>query len=108
MASSNGNISRVTAPLLGESNGHGWIILTNDVWRGALMFHWSGHEPKFEQKIETPVTWNAVAHIVTSLLWERSNFETVRCIEAQMWPTMIWPETGDALTTMYRYTKSDA
>ena len=37
MASSNGNIFRVTGPLCGEFTGHGWIPCTQGQWRRALM-----------------------------------------------------------------------
>ena len=39
MASSNGNIFRVTGPLCGEFTGHRWIQPHKGQWRGALMFY---------------------------------------------------------------------
>ena len=38
MTSSNGNIFRVTGPLIGEFTGLRWIPHTKGQWRGALMF----------------------------------------------------------------------
>ena len=36
-------------------------------WRGVWCFLWSAPEPTMEQTIETPVIWDAIALIMTSL-----------------------------------------
>ena len=58
MTSSNGNVSRVTGPLCGEGQ-----------WQVALMFLWSAPVQTVLQTIETPVIWDAIALIMTSLWW---------------------------------------
>ena len=50
MTSSNGNIFRVTGPLLGEFTGHRWIPLTKA--SNAVMFLWSAPEQNFEWTID--------------------------------------------------------
>ena len=60
MTSSIGNIFRVTVPLCGEFTGE---FLTQRLW----CFLWSASETTVEETIETPVIWDAMALIVTSL-----------------------------------------
>ena len=63
MTSSNGNIFRVTGPLWGESTGHRWIPLTKasdaELWCFLLS--------TVAQTTDTPVIWDAIALIMTSL-----------------------------------------
>ena len=49
-------------------------------WRGALMFFlWSASEQTVEQTIETPVIWDAIALIMTSLLCiSRTTADTIQ------------------------------
>ena len=61
MMSSNGNIFRVTGPLWGESWGELWFF--------------SAPEQTIKQIIETPVIWDAIAFILTSLLWLQASTE---------------------------------
>ena len=67
MTPSKGNIFHVTDPLWGESIGHRWNPLTKasdaELWR----FLWSAPEQTVGQRIETPVIWDAIALIMTSL-----------------------------------------
>ena len=60
MASSNGNIFRVTSPLWRECTGHRWIPVTKandaDLW----CFLWSAPEQTVEQTIETLVIWDVI------------------------------------------------
>ena len=69
MASSNGNIFRVTGPLWGESTGHRWIPLTKandtELW---CFFDMRLNKQTVKQTIETPVIWDAVV-----LLWRFCN-----------------------------------
>ena len=67
MTSSNGSIFRVTGPLCGEFRSHRWIPLTkaSDVELWCVL--WSMVEQTVEQTIETPVVWDAIMLIVTSL-----------------------------------------
>ena len=67
--SSNGNIFRVTGPLWGESTGHRWIPLTKVSDTELWCVIWSAPEQTVEQTIKTPVIWDAIALIVTSLKW---------------------------------------
>ena len=67
MAASNGNIFRVTGPLCGEISGHRCIPLTKasdaELWRFILF----APEQTVEQTINTPVIWDAIVLIMTSL-----------------------------------------
>ena len=67
MTSSNGNIFRVTGPLCGESISHRWIPLTKTSDAELWCLIWSASEQTVKQTIETQVTWNAIASIMTSL-----------------------------------------
>ena len=67
MTSSNGNIFRVTSDVWGESTGHRWIPLTEASDAELWYFPWSAPEKTVEQTIETPVIWDAIAFIITSL-----------------------------------------
>ena len=70
MTSWNGNIFCITGSLWGESwTGDQWIPLAKacDGWR----FLWSSPEQTAEQTIKTPVIWEAIALIMTSLSWFR-------------------------------------
>ena len=62
MTSSNRNIYRVTGPLWGESTAYRWSTLTKasdaELWRFFL---------SVQQTVETPVIWDTLALIVTSL-----------------------------------------
>ena len=69
MTSSNGNIFRVTGALLRESTGHRWIPLTKARDAEPWCFHWSVQT--VEQTIDTPVIWDAIALIMTSLQWNQ-------------------------------------
>ena len=60
---------RVTDPLWGESAGHRWIPLTEASDAERWYFPWSAPGQMVEQTIETPVIWDAIALIMTSLQW---------------------------------------
>ena len=66
ITSSNGNTFRVAGLLCGEFTSHRWIPHTKarDV---ELFFLRSAPEPTVEQTMATPVTWNAIALIMTWL-----------------------------------------
>ena len=67
MTLSNGNIFRVIGPLWGEFTAHRWIPLTKASDAELWCFLWSGTEQTAEQTIETPVNWDAIVLIMTSL-----------------------------------------
>ena len=67
MTSSNGNIFRVTNALCGEFSGHPWIPRTKASGAEFWCFYLSTPEPTVEQTILTPVIWDAIAFIMTSL-----------------------------------------
>ena len=67
MTSSNGHFFRVTGPLWEESIRHRWIHLTKASDAKLWSFLRSAPEQTSEQAIETPVIWDAIALIVTSL-----------------------------------------
>ena len=67
MTSSNGNIFRVTGPLWEEFTCKRWIPLTKASDAELWYFLWSAPEQTAEQTIETPVIWDAIALIMTSL-----------------------------------------
>ena len=60
---------RVTDPLWGESTGHWWIPLTKAIDAEFWCFLWSAPEQRDEQIHETPVIWDAIVLIMTSLQW---------------------------------------
>ena len=60
---------RVTGHLWGESTGHRWLPLTKASDAELWCFLWSAPEPTVEQKKETLEIWDAIALIMTSLLW---------------------------------------
>ena len=67
MTSSNGNISCITGPLWWQSTGHRWIPLTKAKNLELWCFLWSAPEQAVQQAIETPVIWDAIMIIITSL-----------------------------------------
>ena len=67
MTSSDGNIFRVTGPLWWEFTGHRWIPLTKASDMELWYFLWSAPEQTVEQTMETPVIWDAISLIMTSL-----------------------------------------
>ena len=68
MTSWNRNSFRVSGPLWGESTGHRWIPLTMANDAELWCFLWTAPERKrVEQTIETPVIWEAILLIMTSL-----------------------------------------
>ena len=68
--SSNGNIFRVTGRLCGAFAGHRWVPLTKashaELW---CFFFDLGFEQMVESTIVRLVIWDAIALIITSLLW---------------------------------------
>ena len=54
-------------PLWGESNGHRWIPLTKASDAELWCLLWSAPEHTVKQTIGTPVIWDAIALILTSL-----------------------------------------
>ena len=67
MTSSNENICRVTGPLQGDSTDHQWISLKKFCDAKLWYFLRRAPEQTVEQTIKTPVSWKAMAFIVTSL-----------------------------------------
>ena len=67
MTSWNGSIFRVTGPLWRESTGHRWIPLTKSGDAQPWCFLWSVTEQTVEYTIKTPVIWDTMALIMTSL-----------------------------------------
>ena len=62
-------------PFVGGIHRHRWIPHTKASDAEFWWFLWSAPEPTVEQTMETPVTWDAIALIVTSLLWMQSLWE---------------------------------
>ena len=69
MTSSNVNIFRVTGPSWGESTGGRWILLTKTSDAELWCFIWSAPEQTPQQAIETPVIWDVIVLVMTSLKW---------------------------------------
>ena len=67
IASPNKDIFRVTGPLWGESTGLRWIPLAKASDAVLWYFLWSAPEQTVEQTIMTPVFWDVIALIMTSL-----------------------------------------
>ena len=75
----NGNIFRVSGPLWGESAGHRYIPVTKLSDSEFWCFIWSAPEQMTESVIETPVIWDAIALIMTSLLWDDQCWDGFLC-----------------------------
>ena len=67
MTSSNENNFRVIGPLCGEFTGHRWIPRTKASDAKLWCFLWFAPEPTVEQKMETPVIWDAIVLIRASV-----------------------------------------
>ena len=67
MTSSNENIFRVNDRLRGESTGDRWIPLTKAIGTELWCFLWSAPEQTVDQTIDTPVIWDTIVLIMTSL-----------------------------------------
>ena len=67
MTSSNGSIFRVTGSLRGESTGNRWIPLTKASDAELYCFIWFALEQMVEQTTETPMIWDVIVLILTSL-----------------------------------------
>ena len=67
MMSLNGNFFRITDHLWREFTGHQWIPLTKASDAELSCFLWSEPEQTIVQTIETPVIWDVIAVIMTSL-----------------------------------------
>ena len=76
MTSTNGSIFRVTDLLRGEFTDHRWIPLTKASDAELWCFLWFAPEQTVEQTIDTPVIWDAIALIITSLQWCRLKWWT--------------------------------
>ena len=89
MTSSNGDILCVTVPLWGEYTGHRWIPLTKASGAELWYFLWSAPEQTVDQSIETPVIWDVIALIITSLAVINVGFyawgvRSLHAVESQM------------------------
>ena len=67
MASSNGNIFRVTGPLCEEFTGHRWILLTKASGAEFDVLFDVRLDKRWSKQIDTPVIWDTVVLIMTSL-----------------------------------------
>ena len=67
MTSSSGYIFRVTGLLCGEFTGHRWFPCTKAGDAELRCFLWSATEPTVKKTTETPVIWDAITPIMTSL-----------------------------------------
>ena len=65
--SSNGNVFHVTGLLCGEFTGHRWIPHPKASDAEFWCFLWSPPEPTENQTMDTPMIWEAIALIMTSL-----------------------------------------
>ena len=106
IASTNGNIFRASGPWWGESTGHRWIPLKKTSDEELWCFLWSTPEQTIEQTIETPVSWDALALIMTSLYWHaRNNYPSRNtCNKSNMWAwvcNMIYQISIFKLMSMY-------
>ena len=83
MKSTNEDIFCVTGPLRGECTGDRWIPLTKANGAELWCFLWSAPEQTIEQTLETPVIWDAIALIMTSL---QCHFSALGTITMDAWP----------------------
>ena len=63
-------------PLCGEITGHRWIPLTKASDAELWCFLWSVPEQKVEKTFGTPVIWNTIEFIITSLQWIALNWHS--------------------------------
>ena len=103
--SSNENIFRIAGPLWGGgggSTGHRWIPFTGtsdaELWR----FLWPAPQQALKQTMETPVVWDAIALITTSLqlfLWNWNWFPLLVLIHCLLMVPIIFvnSDPGDGL-----------
>ena len=70
MMSSNASIFRIIGPLWVEFTSHRWIPLTKTSDAELWCLHLSAPEQTVELTIETPVIWDAIALIITSLQYD--------------------------------------
>ena len=68
--------SPLLALLWWKSTGHWWIPLTKASDSELWCFPWTAPEQTVEQTIETPVIWNAIALIMTSLWCYKSQMHS--------------------------------
>ena len=61
------HIFRVTGPLWGEFTSHRWFPLTKASDAELGNFLWSAPEQTVDLTIDTPVIWDTIALIMTSL-----------------------------------------
>ena len=92
MTSSNGNIFRVIGPFWGKPPVTGGLSKTSntELW----CFLWCSPEHTVEQKIETPVIWDAMAAIATSLLWPSWWPRQLQSIGTQHTSPLKWRHNG--------------
>ena len=96
---SNGNILRDTGPLSRESNGHRWIPVTKASDVELWFFLWSAPGQRDEQTIETLVTRDAIAPIMTcydSVMNSKS-----ACTEPQQRKTKLEPCANCSVCAAY-------
>ena len=72
MTSLNGSIFRPNGLLCGEYTGHRWIAHTKANGAELWCFPWSASETAVELTMPTPVIWDAISLIMTSVSWRRS------------------------------------
>ena len=89
MTLSNGNILRVTDLLCGGFICHRWIPRTKASDAELWWFLWSAPEPTVEQTMETPVFWDTVALIMTSLqyvewIWWEQSYSRMSIFEVML------------------------
>ena len=87
MTSSNGNTFRISGPLCGEITDYRWIPPTKASDAGLWCCLWCAPKQTAEQAVEMVVIWDALALIVTSLLWESlTDLVLMRCWVSQRRP----------------------
>ena len=80
MTSSNGNIFRVIGPFVRGIHQSPVIPLTKASDAELWCFLWSMPEQTVEQTIDTPVIWEAIASITTSLMLSPKGSQTITSI----------------------------
>ena len=100
MTSSNENIFRLTGPLWGESTGHRWIPLTKAIDAELWCFLWSA--PERFKIISTPVIWDTIALVMTSVWWFLSRMSNRNLIFTVLYLLMSpwWPHEMEILSAV--------
>ena len=89
---------RVNGTLWGESTGHRWLPLTKASDAESWCFLWSAPEQMVQETIDTSLIWDAIALIMTPLLWNHDlvmkRLATLNPLTNVIMHLVGWPKLG--------------